>query len=82
MMEKISWTDNVTNKEVLHRAKEERNIVHIVKRWKANWFGHILGRNFHIEHVIGGKVERRIEERGRQGRRRKQLLDNRVETGN
>jgi hypothetical protein len=31
-MEKISWTDRVRNEEVLHRVKEERNIVHTVKR--------------------------------------------------
>jgi hypothetical protein len=30
-MEKISWTDLVTNEEVLHRVKEERNIVHTIK---------------------------------------------------
>ena len=30
-MEKISWTDNVRNEEVLLRVKEERNIIHTVK---------------------------------------------------
>jgi hypothetical protein len=35
-MEKISWTDRVRNEEVLHRVKEERNIIHTVKRRKAN----------------------------------------------
>jgi hypothetical protein len=30
-MEKISWTDRVRNEEVLHRVKEERNILHTVK---------------------------------------------------
>jgi hypothetical protein len=44
-MEKISWTDRVRNKEVLHRVKEERNIVHTIKRRKINWIGHILRRN-------------------------------------
>jgi hypothetical protein len=29
-MEKISWTDRVRNEEVLHRVKEERNIVHTI----------------------------------------------------
>jgi hypothetical protein len=50
-MEKISWTNRVKNEEVLHRVKEERNILHTVKRRKANWIGHILLRN-----VIKGKV--------------------------
>jgi hypothetical protein len=35
-MEKISWTDRVRNEEVLHRVTEERNIVHTIKRRKAN----------------------------------------------
>jgi hypothetical protein len=35
-MEKISWEDRVTNEEVLHTVKEERNIIHKIKRKKAN----------------------------------------------
>jgi hypothetical protein len=30
-MEKISLTDRVRNEEVLHRVKEERNILHAIK---------------------------------------------------
>jgi hypothetical protein len=40
-MEKISWTDRVRNEEVLHRVKEERNMLHTIRRRKANWIGHI-----------------------------------------
>jgi hypothetical protein len=60
-MEKISWTDCVRNEEVLHRVKEERNILHTIKRRKANWIGHILRRNCLLKHVIEGKLEGRIE---------------------
>jgi hypothetical protein len=74
-MEKISWNDRVRIEEVLHRVKEERNIVHTIKRRKANWIGHILRRNCLLKHVIEGKLEVRIEMTGRRGRRRKQLLD-------
>jgi hypothetical protein len=74
-MEKISWTDRLRNEEVLHRVKEERNIVHTIKRRKANWIGHILRRNCLLKRVIEGKLEGRIEMKGRRGRRRKQLLD-------
>jgi hypothetical protein len=70
-MEKISWTDRVRNEEVLHRVKEERNILHKIKRRKANWIGYVLRRNCLLKHVIEG----RIEMTGRRGRRRKQLLD-------
>jgi hypothetical protein len=74
-MEKISWTDRVRNEEVLHRVKEERNILHTIKRRKVNWIGHILRRNRLLKHVIEGQLEGRIEMTGRRGRWRKQLLD-------
>jgi hypothetical protein len=70
-MEKISWTDRVTNEEVLQRVKEERNILHTIKRRKGNWIGHILRRDCLLKHVIEG----RIGMMGRRGIRRKQLLD-------
>jgi hypothetical protein len=73
-MEKISWADRVRN-EVLHRVKEERNILHTIKRRKANWIGYILRRNCLIKNVIEGKLEGRIEMTGRRGRRLQQLLD-------
>jgi hypothetical protein len=61
----------VRNEEVLHRVKEERNIVHTIKRRKANLIGHILRRNCLLKHVIEGKINvTKIR-----GRRRKQLLD-------
>jgi hypothetical protein len=65
----------VSNEEVLHRVKEERNILHTIKRRKANWIGHILRRNCLLKHVTEGKLEVRIEMSRRRGRRRKQLLD-------
>jgi hypothetical protein len=65
----------VRNEEVLHRVKEARNILHTIKRRKANWIVHILRRNCFLKHVIEGKLEGRIEMTGRRGRRRKQQLD-------
>jgi hypothetical protein len=44
------------------------------KRRKSNWTGHILRRNCLLKHVTEGKIEGRIEVKGRQGRRRKKLL--------
>jgi hypothetical protein len=73
-MEKISWTHCVRN-EVLHRVKEERNILQTIKRRNANWIGHILRRNCLLKHIIKGKIEGRIDVTGRRKRRCKQLLD-------
>jgi len=41
-MEKISWTDHMRNEEVLLRVSEQRNILHEIRKWKAEWIGHIL----------------------------------------
>ena len=40
----ISWTDRVRN-DVLHRVKEERNILNRIRGREAEWIGHILRRN-------------------------------------
>jgi len=68
MMGKISWTDRVRN-EMLHRVKEERNVVHTVERRKADWIGHNWRRDCLLKHVIGGKTGGGIEVPGRRGRR-------------
>jgi hypothetical protein len=61
-MEKISWTDRVRREEVLHRVKEERNILRTVKIRKANWIGHILCRSCLLKHVIEGRDKEREDE--------------------
>jgi hypothetical protein len=73
-VEKISWTDHVRN-EVLLRVKEQRNILHEIRKRKANWIGHILGRNCLLQQVIEGKIKVWIEVTGRRGRRHRKLLD-------
>jgi hypothetical protein len=41
-MEKIGWIDHVRNLEVLLTVNEQRNILHEIRKWKANWIGHIF----------------------------------------
>ena len=74
-MEEISWTDCVRNEEVLLRVKEERNILHEIRKRKENWIGHILRRNCLIQLVIEGKIKGGIGVTGRRGRRSRKLLD-------
>jgi len=74
-MEKISWIDHGRNEEVLLRVKELRNILHEIRKRKANWIGHILRRNCLLQRVIEGKMKGGIEVTGRRGRRRRKLLD-------
>jgi hypothetical protein len=74
-MEKISWTDHVRNEDVLLRVKEQRNILHEIRKQKENWIGHILRRNCILQRVTEGKIQGGIEVTGRQRRRRTKLLD-------
>jgi hypothetical protein len=64
-MEKIRWTDHVRNEDVLLRVKEQRNILHEIRKWKANWICHILRRNCLLQWVIEGKIQWGIEVAGR-----------------
>ena len=74
-MEKISWTDHVRNEEVLLRVNEQRNVLHEIRKRKANWIGHVLRRNCFVKHIIEGKIKGQIKVTRRRGRRRKKLLD-------
>jgi hypothetical protein len=46
--------------EMLQRVKEERNILQIIIRRKANSIGHILHRNCLLKHIIEGKMDERV----------------------
>jgi hypothetical protein len=74
-MEKINWTDHVKNGDVLFRVKKQRNILHEIRKRKANWIGYSLRRNCLLQRVIEGKIKGRIEVIRRRGRRRRKLLD-------
>jgi hypothetical protein len=56
-MEMISWTDHVRNEDVLLTVKEQRNILHEIRKRLANWIGHILRRNCLLQRVTEGKIQ-------------------------
>jgi hypothetical protein len=58
----------VRKEEILLKFKEQRNILHEIRKRKANWIGHILRRNCLLQRVIEGKIQGGIEVTGRQGR--------------
>ena len=37
------------------------NILHEIRKWKANWIGHILRRNCLLKQVIKGKIKGEME---------------------
>jgi len=72
---KDQLADHVKNEAVLLRVKEQRNILHEIRKQKANWIGHILRRNCLLQRVTEGKIQGGIEATGRRGRKRRKLLD-------
>ena len=66
---------HMRNEEVLLRVNEQRNILHEIRKRKANWIGHVLRRNCLLKQVIEGKIKGEMEVERRRGRRRKELLD-------
>jgi hypothetical protein len=58
----------------------ERNILRKIKRGKVNLIGNILRRNCLLKRIIKENREEGIKLMGRGGRRRKQLLDDLMET--
>jgi hypothetical protein len=50
-------------------------LIVVVRKRKANWIGHILRRNCLLQRFTEGKIQGVIEVTGRQGRRRRKLLD-------
>jgi hypothetical protein len=57
------------------RVSDQRNILHEIRKRKANCIGHILRRNCLLKHVVEGKIQGQIEVTRRRGRRREKLLD-------
>ena len=72
-MEEINWLDRVKDAVVIHRVKEDTNILHAIKRKKTNWTGHILRRYRLLKHVIEVIIYTREEVMGRRGKGLKQL---------
>ena len=56
-MEKISYTERVTNEEVLRRVGEERQLLNLIRNRKKNWIGHILRGDGIVKEVIEGRME-------------------------
>jgi hypothetical protein len=67
------------------RVNEQRNILHEIRKRKANWIGHTLSKKRLLKRIIEGKIETKIEVTGRRMRRRQQLpndLEKIEDTGN
>ena len=55
-MEKIKWSEKVTNEQVLDRIGVKRTLLYNILRRKANWIGHILRRKGLLHDAIEGQM--------------------------
>ena len=70
-MEKIKWSEKVTNEQVLDCIGEKRTLLNNILHRKANRISHILRRNC----LLHDAIERQMMEVKGVERRRTQLLD-------
>ena len=74
-MERISWTDKITNEEVLRRVGEKRSMLETIVRRKKNWIGHIMRGDELMKEVM----ERKMVGKKGPGRKRIGMMDNLLE---
>ena len=70
-MMKISWTERVSNEQVLNRAGAKREIMRAIRRRQLRFLGHVMRRQQMESNCMTGRLDGR---RGR-GRPRMKLLD-------
>ena len=54
-MEKIKWSEKLTNEQVLEHIGEKRTLVNNIIGKTANWTGRILRRNSLLHDAIEGQ---------------------------
>ena len=70
-MEKIKWTDKVSNAKVLRRVDEERKLLKVIKERKRRWLGHVMRG----ENLLKAVIEGTVEGRNKRGRKRMKMTD-------
>ena len=77
-MEKISWTEHITNEEVLKRVDESRSLLQVIRERQHKWIGHILRGDSMLTMILEG----RLKGRKTRGRPRDMLLNWMMDEGN
>jgi hypothetical protein len=70
-LEKIKWTDKVSNERVLERVGEQRQLMKLLRIRKNIWIGHVLQG----EGLMRDVMEGRMEDKRSRGRPRTEMLD-------
>jgi hypothetical protein len=73
-MLKISWIQHVTNDEIYHRIRIEKQLIGAIKRRKVSYFGHIMRHEKYalLQCILEGKIDGKRT----RGRRRTSWISN------
>jgi ribosomal protein L35 len=74
-MEEIIWALRMKTRRSIAWSQGGKVHRNRIKRWKANWTGHILRRFCLLKHIVEGKIEGRVAVKRRRGKRRQLILD-------
>ena len=55
-LEKISWTQKISNEEVLKKVEEKRGLMETIHQRKKNWIGHVLRGEGLLRDVLEGRM--------------------------
>ena len=56
-MQRISWTEHVTNNEVLVQVHEERSLLKTIQRRALSYLGHVLRHDGLVPKILEGRLE-------------------------
>ena len=56
-MLEISYTDHITNEEVLRRTNSKRELKELILKMKLKYFGHVVRAEKLQRHLMDGRVE-------------------------
>jgi len=77
-IERIAWTDHITNDEVLERVQENRQLINLIKERQAKWIGHVMISDTLLKDILEGKTKGKKQS----GRPRQKTLDWMMERDN
>ena len=56
-IERITWTDHITNDEVLERVQENRQLINLIKERQAKWIGHVMRSDTLLKDILEGRTK-------------------------
>ena len=56
-IERIAWTDHITNGGVLEGVQESRQLINLIKERQAEWIGHVMRSDTLLKDILEGRTK-------------------------